>query len=278
MDARLAVVSVSFGSSFPGLVYAQLRKHEQPGRLELESTTVKRYDPEFRRARLLGLLEGATRPTALIALCIRLDRETIDRFRAARVPVVLVDEEAEGASTVACDNRAGGYLAGQHLARAGRRRIAVVCGRRDETEGFNALQRVMGFEAALAERGLALASEDVVEVVEYSRADGKNALAALLDRRRPIDAVFCAAGDACAAGMLATARERGVKVPEQLAILGYDDNPLASLTDPPLSTVRQPLEKIADQVFRLATERSTEILAEPKTIVFSPELVLRATA
>ena len=278
MDARLAVVSVSFGSSFPGLVYAHLRKRQQPGRIDIESTTVRRYDPEFRRSRLLALLEGESRPTALIALCIRLDRETIERFRGAGVPVVLVDEQAEGASSVGSDNWAGGYLAGQHLARTGRRRMAVVCGRRDATEGLNATLRVKGFEQALSESGLGLASENVLEVVEYSRGDGKSAMAALLDGRRGLDAVFCAAGDACAAGMLATARERNVKVPEQIAVLGYDDNPLASLTDPPLTSVRQPLEAIASEVFRLATDATAEILESPKTVLFPPELVLRGSA
>jgi DNA-binding LacI/PurR family transcriptional regulator len=115
-------------------------------------------------------------------------------------------------------------------------------------------------------------------VVQYTRKDGVAAMTRLLDARRSLDAVFCAAGDACATGMLAVARERGIKVPEQIAVMGYDDSPLASISDPPLTTVRQPLDQIAREAHRLATEAPAELLARPRTILLEPTLVKRASA
>lgn len=275
---RIAVASVTLGSGFPGLVYSKIKKRLQPGQTLVECATITQTDPAFSRARMLGLLEGTPRPSALIGICVRPEPEVIARFRSAGVPIILVDEEVDGTSTVASDNFAGGRLAGEHLARSGRRSFAVVCGQRSITGGYNAVLRVQGFASALAEHRLSLAAEDVVEVVEYAQREGLRAMRALLERERPPDAVFCAAGDACAAGLLAAARERGVKVPETVAVLGYDDLPLASIADPPLSTLAQPLERLAAEAYRLATEATEELLARPKKILFEPTLVVRRTA
>lgn len=275
---QIAVASVTLGTGFPGLVYALLKKQLRPGQSMVEVATITQTDPEFSRKRMLSLLETEPPPTALIGICVRPDTEVVERFRSAGVPIVLIDEEVEGASTVSSDNDSGGYLAGQHLARPGHRSLAVVSGQRSITGGYNALLRVKGFARALAEQNLPFADEDVVEIVEYMQRDGVKAARILLDRKRPPDAIFCAAGDACAMGILSVARERSVKIPEALAVLGYDDSPLASISNPPLSTVAQPLEQMVMEAFRLATEAKEEILSRPKKVLFEPRLVLRQTA
>lgn len=275
---RIAVASVSLGSGFPGDVYRLIKKQLRPGETLVEIATITQTNSAFSRRRMLSLLEGEPRPAALIGICVRPEPEVIERSRSAGIPVVLIDEEVEGTSTVASDNLAGGHLAGQHLVRSGRRTFAVVSGQRSITGGYNAALRVKGFASALSEHHLHLADEDVVEVVEYTHREGMQAMRTILDRGRPPDAVFCAAGDACATGILAVARERGVKVPEGLAVLGYDDSPLASIADPPLSTVAQPLERIAAEAHRLATQARDEILSRPKKVLFAPRLVSRRTA
>ena len=278
VDVRIAVASQSFGAGFPGLMYGQLRHHAHPEHRLVECAIVLRDDPDFVRSRLLRLLDGDAKPTALIGVCIRPDRETVEAFRAAGAPVVLIDEEQEGASTVASDNFAGGYVAGQHLAHSGRRMPAVVAGQMHTNGGYNALQRVKGFAKALAERHVSFRVEDVVEVVDYSRKEGLSALGTILRVRPEVDAVFCAAGDVCATGLLATARDLRVKVPDRLAVVGYDDNPLASISNPPLTTVRQPVDQIAAEALRLATRLAADVVREPKRILFEPKLVQRVSA
>ena len=277
VSVQIAVASVTLGSGFPGLVYSQIKKNLRAGESLVECATIM-SDVEFARPRMLALLETVPRPVALIGICIRPDPVTLAAYRAAGVPVVLVDEEAEGVSTVASDNFAGGYLAGKHLAAAGRKRIAVVSGETGVTGGYNAAQRVKGMAKALGEHGLSLAPEDRVEVVQYSRREGAAAMSRFLDAKRWPDAIFCAAGDTCATGLLAAARERRVKVPEEVAVVGYDDSPLAGISDPPLTTVRQPLDRIAREAHRLATEEAATILAKPKAVLFEPTLVVRASA
>lgn len=275
---RIAVASVTLGSGFPGLVYALLKKQLKPGQELVGCATITQTDPDFSRNRILSLLDGGPPPAALIGICVRPEPQIIERFRSAGIPTVLIDEEVEGASTVSSDNLAGGRLAGEHLARAGVRSVAVVSGQRSITGGYNALLRVKGFASALGEHHLAFGEEDVVEVVQYTHRDGVAAARTLLGRRRRPDAIFSAAGDACATGILAVARERGLEIPGTLAVIGYDDNPLASISEPPLSTVAQPLQRMAAEAHRLATEATDEILTRPKKVLFEPKLVLRQSA
>lgn len=270
------MAAVNFGATFPGLMSARIRRHLRPDQSVVECITRSTAAVDVARARLTRLLEGEPKPVAFIGVSVRPDPRSLAAFRAARVPVVLIDEEAEGATTVACDNVLGGYLAGAHLAEQGRRRIAIVVGKLNAEGDMNSALRLEGFEKALAEHGLA--PVEVIYSIDYSRKDGVNAMTRLLASRRGVDAVFSAAGDICATGMLAVARERGVRVPEDVAVVGFDDLEVAAASEPPLTTIRQPGDAMADEAFRLATEEPGEILARPRRVILKPELVVRQSA
>jgi DNA-binding LacI/PurR family transcriptional regulator len=277
MDVSIAVAATSLSSGFGGQMVSQLKKHLRAGQSIAECATPQN-GPEVARSRMLGFLESDPRPASIIVICFRPDPATIDAYRAKGVPMVLVDEEAEGASTVAYDSFAGGYLAGQYLARAGRRAIAVVAGWTSANGGYNARQRVDGFAKAMAEASLPFRREDVIEVRDYTHRDGVNAVLRLQEERRTVDAIFSAAGDATATGILAAARERRIQVPEQLAVLGYDDSPMAAISDPPLTTIRQSLETLAEEALRLATSPAADMLSSPRRRLLAPTLVQRRSA
>ncbi len=274
---RIAVAAPSFVSGFGAQVFSHLKKSATAGQSLVECPSPQN-SPEVVRARLLAALEDAPAPAGLIAICFRPDVETIEAYRARRVPIVLVDEEADGVSTVAFDSFAGGHLAGQHLARAGRRAVAVVAGRMHVNGGYNALQRVKGFAKAMDEARAPFRIEDVIEVRDYTHRDGVNAMARIREERRTIDAVFSAAGDATATGVLAAAREQGIRVPEELAIVGYDDSPMAAIADPPLTTVRQSLKALADEALGIVTAAPADVLERPVRRLLAPTLVQRRSA
>jgi DNA-binding LacI/PurR family transcriptional regulator len=202
---------------------------------------------------------------------------TVAALTKAGVPVIIVDNEMEGASTITSDNAQGGALAAQHLLERGRRKLGVVYGGPRARKDFNAEQRLLGFEKKLREAGVALAPEDIVDAPEYSRKDGADAFPRLVRPGSRLDGVFCAAGDACAMGFLAEARTRGVTIPEQLAVVGYDDSPLSGIAEPPLTTLRQPMDIIAQHAVRLATAEREAILREPARLLVEPVLVVRAS-
>jgi LacI family transcriptional regulator len=278
MDAQIVVASRTFGSKFQGLVYAQLRKLLPPGYRIVEALMPESEpSPESQHAQLMKLIEVPSRPVALVALCLVPPHYTVAAYAEVGVPVIMVDNEVPGASTITSDNARGGALAAQHLLERGRRRVGVIYGGPRARKDYNAEQRLRGFEKRLLEAGVALAPEGIVDAPDYSRKDGMDAFSRLIGLGSTLDGLFCAAGDACAMGFLAEARNHGLKIPEQLAVVGYDDSPLAGIAEPPLTTLRQPMDIIAQHAVRLATAEREAILRVPARLLVEPVLVVRAS-
>jgi len=172
----------------------------------------------------------------------------------AGVPAVLVGRPADRAvnqgmpaSYVDADNRGGAAKAVEHLARRGRRRIATITGPLDMGVG---LDRLEGYRNGLAAAGLA-AEEELVETGDFTEEGGAAAMARLLARPGPpVDAVF-AASDLMAAGALRALRAASRRVPEDVAVVGFEDSAVARYAQPPLTTVRQPIEEMGRQATRM---------------------------
>lgn len=268
----IVIAASTFLSAFPTRMCDFLAQKITRHRMQLRAIT----DSPNAQDVTLRLILTRTELDALIAISVRPTQRVIDAYRAACIPIVLIDEETPGVSTVTTDNFRGGELAGQYLVSTGRRRIAVVAGKMNVAGGYNAVQRVSGIRKALTDSGLFLDSDHLIEVLQYSIADGVDAMQQLAGKS--VDAVFCAAGDICASGMMRKARDLGVKIPADMAIVGYDDLPMAQMVIPNLTTIRQPLSELASAAFRLAiTDRDTT-LQEPQKIVCMPHLVIRESA
>jgi len=155
--------------------------------------------------------------------------------------VVLIDEDIPGvnAPKIFVENRHGAYLATRHLIEAGHRRIAHIGG---PPNLFSATERLDGFGAALAETGLA-ASTAHVRQGAYSREFGLEAMRAMLDGGDAPTSVF-AGSDFIAIGVMQAARERGLSVPKDISLVGFDDMPFADFLAPGLTTVRQPTSEL----------------------------------
>jgi DNA-binding LacI/PurR family transcriptional regulator len=194
----------------------------------------------------------------------------------AGVPAVLigrpVDQAAPG-SYVDADNRGGAGKAVGHLARRGRRRIATITGPLDMGVG---LDRLEGYRDGLAAAGLAGAG-DLVETGDFTEEGGAAAMARLLERPgSPVDAVF-AASDMMAAGALRALRTAGRRVPEDVAVVGFEDSAVARYAQPPLTTVRQPIEEMGRQATRLLLARVAGE-AGGMHLILETELVVRVSA
>jgi DNA-binding LacI/PurR family transcriptional regulator len=170
----------------------------------------------------------------------------------------------------------GGLIAGEYLVKKGSKKMAIVSGRTHVEGGHNAEQRLKGFQQALGAGRISLPPGCLVEVKNYTREEGVEVMPKLLDIG--VDAIFCAAGDNCAAGLLSAAKDRGVKVPEDVAIIGFDDLLIAQLSTPALTTIRQPLEKMAEAAYKMAVIDREKILRNPQKIILNPELVIRKSA
>ncbi|WP_329389101.1 LacI family transcriptional regulator [Streptomyces sp. NBC_01351] len=180
---------------------------------------------------------------------------------------------ATGTAYVDADNRGGAREAVRYLVAQGRERIAHIAGPLDQT---SAADRLSGYRDVLPEADAALVAEG-----DFTAAGGARAMAELLDRCPGIDAVFVA-NDLMATGALRVLRERGRAVPAEVAVVGFDDaEAVASIADPPLTTVRQDIEGMGRLMARLLLETlggGSEERAAPRSVVTATSLVRRASA
>jgi DNA-binding LacI/PurR family transcriptional regulator len=193
-------------------------------------------------------------------------------LQAAAIPTVVSGRPLIpcGAWYVDADNTGGARTAVSHLVRCGRRRVATIAGPRDMSPGID---RLTGYREVMDGAGLS----GLVGYGDFSLASGEHAMTRLLERRPDLDAVF-AASDLMAAGALRALRRAGRRVPADVAVVGFDDDPIAQHTLPPLTTIRQPVEEqgaaMARQVMALIEHRS----APPSESELPTSLVQRESA
>jgi LacI family transcriptional regulator len=193
----------------------------------------------------------------------------------ADVPCMAVDSDLGGprCGLVASDNREAAAEAVRHLHGLGRRRIATITG---ALETRPAAERLAGYRDAIEEVALE-AREDYVAEGDYYADSGYESALRLLALAEPPNAIF-AASDMMAAGVLQAAHECGVRVPEELAVVGFDDIAVAALLQPPLTTVRQAKEKLG----RAAAEGLIQMIedpgAPPPRVQVPARLIVRASS
>mgnify|MGYP006268929755 FL=1 len=174
-------------------------------------------------------------------------------------------------STVGTDNVAAGRLAGEHLLGLGRKRIAFI-GQADEHYPEFA-ERYRGLGEAMAAAGLA--ADPALQVAALSsEGDGRAAITTLLERGAQFDAVF-AASDLIAIGAMRALAEAGLRVPDDVAVMGFDDIPAASLTSPPLTTVQQDLMAAGELLVETLAEQIENRVSTNR--VLAPRLMIRAS-
>ncbi|MDS0138728.1 MULTISPECIES: LacI family DNA-binding transcriptional regulator [unclassified Amycolatopsis] len=172
---------------------------------------------------------------------------------------------------VDADNQGGARLATQRLLDGGRQTVATVTGPQDMTAGVD---RLLGYRQAMMRAGRY--DETLVVCGDFGQASGEYATSRLLTRRPDVDGIF-AASDMMAVGALRALRRAGRRVPDDVALVGFDDLPISSWTDPPLTTVRQPVEEMGA---RMTAELLAMIdgAAPRRCTVLDTELVPRKSA
>lgn len=192
-------------------------------------------------------------------LIVSLSMETVDykhfqKFVDQGIPVVFVDRVPEGFNSykVIIDNYTSGYMATKHLIEQGCKRIAHFAGAQHRNIYEN---RKKGYIDALKEYGLPVENDLIVHFKTLSSEEGKKATRKLLQMPNPPDGIF-AANDTAAVSAIICAKSMGINVPEDLAIIGFNDDPVASIVDPPMSSVSHPATKMGEISARRILEHS----------------------
>ncbi|MFE5191345.1 LacI family DNA-binding transcriptional regulator [Streptomyces sp. NPDC056628] len=196
---------------------------------------------------LPGVLQR--RPIGVVLVFSTLREDVKRRLRAAAIPIVIVDPAGDpdpDVPSVGSANWSGGLAATRHLTDLGHERIAIVTGPEDM---LCSLARLDGYRSAMSMAGLEC-DPRLMRFGDFHVQGGYEHAMDLLEGPERPTAVF-AGSDLQALGVLEAARVRGLRVPEDLSVVGYDDVPLAQWSSPPLTTVHQPLRTMAEEAARM---------------------------
>ncbi|MEU9702400.1 LacI family DNA-binding transcriptional regulator [Streptomyces sp. NPDC047981] len=188
------------------------------------------------------------------------------------IPVVLINASIEGLTfpCVSCDDAVAVDQAWRHLASLGHERIGLVLGPSDHVPSRRKLEAARAVAEAA---GTKLPDEHVVRSI-FSLEGGQAAANRLLERG--VTGIVCAS-DPLALGAIRAARRRGLSVPEQVSVVGFDDSAFMNCTEPPLSTVRQPIEAMGRAAVELLSAQIQGTQTDPTELLFEPELVVRGS-
>jgi LacI family transcriptional regulator len=198
--------------------------------------------------------------------------DSLDFLRSRNMPVVLIDRDLPNVEVdaVLSDNQLGGFLATRHLLDLGHTRIACIAGPSSITPSA---ERIIGYRRALEEAGLSY-DESLILRGDYHAQSGMEITHSILKMDPRPTAIF-ALNDLMALGALRAAAEAGCSVPQDLAVVGYDDLEIAHFTNPPLTTIAQPKKEIGAQAVHLLVDRMSQRNRPPTRLVLAPELIIR---
>jgi DNA-binding LacI/PurR family transcriptional regulator len=234
--------------------------------------TIERADD---RARVFAALAAPGRADGAMLVSQAPIPALMQRLAAEQMPAVLVDNFHDGMPSIAVDHEAAAAQAVQHLINLGHQRIGYVDHAATPFAQGSPAGRHRGYRAALATAQLPVRSGDEI-ITEFSAAGGEAALAALIAQPKRPTAVFVGS-DTQASGVLAAARRMGLRVPEDLAVIGYNDIDLARHLD--LTTVRVPMREMGRRgVGMLLAAMEQPFSAPPPVTLLQAELVVRGSS
>ena len=201
-----------------------------------------------------------------------LEDPVVDGLLASSIPTVLIGHRRADASAsyVDIDNEQAADAITTHLITIGRTRVGHVTGSRGTVAGED---RVTGYQRAMRRAGLKV--DHLVVDGDFTRQSGVSAAAELLDAG--VDAIFCA-NDSSASGALETIRASGLRVPEDVALAGFDDVEFAAHLEPPLTTVRQALRQHGMEAARTLLQLLGDPSHAPRRVLMPTELVIRQSS
>ncbi|MEU9183188.1 LacI family DNA-binding transcriptional regulator [Streptomyces sp. NPDC048484] len=234
-----------------------------------------------RERRRLAQYLAAHRVDGVLLVSVHADDPLPDLLSQLEIPAVISGRRSaeETLPSVDSDNFGGGRFAVEHLIAQGRRTIAHLAGRLDV---FGAQRRVDGYRAALLDAGHEI-DERLIVSGDFTEEGGRRAMTELLSVCPTLDAVF-AGSDVMAAGARQVLREVGRRIPDDVALVGYDDSAIARHMDPPLTSVRQPIEEMGRAMLGLLMDEIADRRPaasrglERRQLVLPTELVARRSS
>ena len=269
----IGVIVTDIANPFFG---ALVKGVERAARQHDYSIILQDTDEDYEREKEAIQVMLAERVDGLLITPVQTKTETIEELKEAGLPFVLLGRYFDGLETdyVVTDDVQGGYLATEHLIKLGHKRIAMING---PLHISSAKERFQGYKKALDHYGIEL-DESMVSTGAITMDDGYRISKSLLSRTNRPTAIFTYS-DFVAFGVMRAVREVGLRIPEDVAVVGYDDVGFSSCLEVPLTTVRIPKEKLGSKameslISKMSNERE---LAGFQKVKLPVKLVIRET-
>ncbi|MFB9251278.1 LacI family DNA-binding transcriptional regulator [Sphaerisporangium melleum] len=274
---RAGLIQMLFNEAGTGTPWAaeMIRGAEEAARAVRAAVVVSALDdgPGRDRQWLEDIAERA--PRGIILALSELSAADHKRVARLGVPAILVDPVGDGdpdLPSIGAGNWGGGLAATRHLIDLGHRRIGLITG---PMRYLCNQARLAGYRAALERAGIA-ADDRLVEQGDFHYSSGLRLALHLLDQPDPPTAIF-AANDEQALGVYAAVQQRGLRVPDDLSVVGFDDVPMSQWVTPPLTTVRQPIAELAALAVRTLLAHQDGSAVPEGRIELSTKLVVRGS-
>ncbi|MBN2755045.1 MAG: LacI family DNA-binding transcriptional regulator [Candidatus Goldbacteria bacterium] len=240
-----------------------------------------RNEGDVRDNLLKSILKGR-KADAVVMLTIKPPRKILDEYNRVGIPVLLIENRMKGAYSITLDNNAGAKAAAEHLIKRGSKNICLIVGETvqppSREKHIAAVERKTAFLNVLQKHGVKLKENCINTIHAYTHEEGKESVDRFLKNGIKPDAVFCAAGDIVAMGVMERLKELKYRIPEDVAVIGYDDILAARHLNPPLTTVRQPLEEIGAMAFKMIIDAIDGKNIKRKSVLIKPDFVIRKSA
>jgi len=256
------------------LAMGECEKHYNLNMFSTWSRTDSREDEV-----LLEILYGK-RADAVILLSETPSPKTVKAFQDKNVPLILVENYHDELLCVKSDNIQGAKDAINYLINTGKKRIGIIveAQNRDFIPGLSQVERLLGYKSVLKERGIEYDPNLVFEIEEFRMSNGRYLAHKIVEENLDVDAVFCAVGDKIALGLIDELKQLGKRVPEDYAVVGFDDIDIANLVSPALTTVKQDLHELGSLSYKMAVQAINNEEISEKHVQLSTKLIKRGTA
>ena len=214
---------------------------------------------------------------AMIILSFTPDPKLLESIIKSKIPAVFIERQFKGIHSVKVDNFNGGYMAGEYLIKSGYKKPGIIIDAQTKDTGSAVYERFMGFSEVMKKSGIEIKKENMTKVDFHTIECGRHAMDSMAKRMGKVDSIFSVAGDMAAIGFMIEAKSHGIKIPRDLALMGFDDVAMAAGMEPALTTVRQPIAGMGKKAVDIIAECFSGGLKEPKNMVIDPELIIRET-
>jgi DNA-binding LacI/PurR family transcriptional regulator len=219
---------------------------------------------------------------AVVLMTLRPTPEIVNEYKKKGIPFILVENDMPECNSICIDNVGGAYKATNYLIKKYGPAVGIIVGESDPPLGqdyhYTSMDRLKGYRQALSVNGIEFDRNRVQFVRHYSYDEGRECLNNFTKKHVKLDSLFCAAGDMLAMGVIDKAKKDGLRIPQDLPIIGYDDIQAARLLSPALTTVKQPFEEIGKLIYELAIDLIDGKIINEKHYLLESEIIIRETA